>query len=374
MMLAADKQFYRRTKISLKEKTIGFVILVFLVAIGMFIRKKGESYDSSLYMLDNAALESNSHDVDLFKSEEIRTIESSETVRSEGYDSGHFEGDHESIQSRSDESILENLTAFPGFRSLGDTEYYTPDTLYEKINGRAPAYLDFNFQALECRSFSIDAAPGQFIDVFIFSMDTPVNAFGIFSMEREAGANPVDFVLHGYRSEMGFFYRQGNAYIQVIASDISEVIINAAEKFSKTLAGLLVTDDSGVEAASILPLEGMIAGSLSFIQNNAYGHALLNDVFEARYEMNGQEFSFFAMKNDPANAREAFDSLRQFFEDYGTVSEETSIIGSTIFIGESFGQYSVIYLSEDELGGVMNADDLQTARMFVESKLNQSQP
>jgi hypothetical protein len=371
-MATVDRKHLRRTKISSKEKGIGFIILVLLVAIAVFIQKKGETFDPSLYAIDNAALES-SMNRPAPSHEEVSPAPVSHEDAG-GYDSHSQENGNVLAQTERKKAILEDLSAFPDFQSLGDSEYYNPDTLYEKINGRAPAYLGFNFQALECRSFSIDAAPEQFIDVFIFSMDTPVNAFGIFSMEREAGATPVDFVKQGYRSEMGFFYRQGNAYVQVIASDISEVVLRAAEEFSKSVARLLDADDTGVEAASILPTDRMVAGSLSYIQENAYGLALFNNVFEAHYEVDDQEFSFFAMMSDAADAREAYESARQFFQDYGTVSDEAPIKGSSFFVGESFGLYSVIYLNGDELGGVMNADDLPTARAFVEAKLNQSQP
>ena len=34
-----------------------------------------------------------------------------------------------------------------GLKPMGDTEFYNADNLFEKIDGRAPAYLNFNVQS-----------------------------------------------------------------------------------------------------------------------------------------------------------------------------------------------------------------------------------
>ena len=77
------------------------------------------------------------------------------------------------------------------------TEIYTVETLYEKINGRAPAYFQFNFQELTSRSFLVDGTAGDFIDAYLFEMDSPINAFGIFSIERSEAGAPLDFIADG---------------------------------------------------------------------------------------------------------------------------------------------------------------------------------
>ena len=80
---------------------------------------------------------------------------------------------------------------------MSPTETYVPDTLYEKINGRAPAYMEYNFQELISRSYVIDSIPGEFLDVYLFRMDSPLNAFGIFSAERDDTGTQLAFVSDG---------------------------------------------------------------------------------------------------------------------------------------------------------------------------------
>ena len=51
--------------------------------------------------------------------------------------------------------------SLPGIKPMSDTEFYNSDNLFEKIDGRAPAYQNYNVQQLRCRSFAVNAAGGQ---------------------------------------------------------------------------------------------------------------------------------------------------------------------------------------------------------------------
>ncbi len=364
----------RRAHVSTTEKVIGGGILLLLFFVGFGVITKGKSYDPLLFTVDERSLEGTRTPIENKAGtlkEEVTVIESPNDELSGGYDSyDSYDASGESDSSVNiGDSVLEQVDAFEGFSDMGDTEYYSPDTLYEKINGRAPAYLGFNFQQLAFRTFTIDNQEGQYLDVFIYQMDTPVNAFGIFSLEREAGAEAVKFVSDGYRSEMGFFYRQGNTYVQVIASDFSDAVMEETARFSEILAAAIPTDDTGVGAAAMLPSENQISGSMSYIQAYAYGLEQLNDVFEARYQIDELEFPFFGMKSDSDTLASAFEGVTAFFTDYGTVLETNEFFGAKLLVAESFGQFSIVFLTADAIGGVMNADELDAPKLYVETYL-----
>ena len=119
---------------------------------------------------------------------------------------------------------------------MGDTEFYNADNLFEKIDGRAPAYLNFNVQGLRCRSFSVIGTAGSFVDVYEYRFDTPVNAFGMFSLERDPKGEPLAFAPDGYASGMGFFFRQGPRYVQVMASDQNPKTLELAKAIAEDRA------------------------------------------------------------------------------------------------------------------------------------------
>ena len=373
----------RRVYVSATEKWIGGGVLLLLVTVALLILWKGSLYDPSLYTVDEASLESTRTPVEN-KAGTLREEVSENTgvARDEdaalgesydGYDDYDATGSVSSTTaiSQAGHQALSSMEPYAGYSAMGELEVYSADTLYEKINGRAPAYIGFNFQELTFRTVTIDGQSGQYLDVFVYQMDTPVNAFGIFSMEREAGAKSVDFVSDGYRSDMGFFFRQGNTYVQVIASDVSDVVMNAAEQFSKELASNIPLDDAGVGAAAMLPLENQVPGSVSYIQEYAYGLEQLNDVFEARYEVDGVEFPFFGMAAEGDQLREAFEAVVSYFTDYGELLEHYEVNGYTVIVGDIFGQLSVVFLTDEAIGGVMNADSLEVPQSFVERTLEQ---
>lgn len=256
----------------------------------------------------------------------------------------------------------------PGTIPMGDTEFYSADTLYEKIDGRAPAYLGFGFQQLRSRSFAEPGNKGSYVDVYEYRMDSPVNAFGIFSMERDPKGRPLDFAPDGYSGEMGYFFRQGNCYVQVIASDQKPATLALAQSVARQVAKSIPADDAGLGARRNLPAQGMIA--LAYTQDNAQGQAFLKDVFQADYDFEGNKITFFLMVTTPEAAAKAWESYLAFSRRYGGKAEVLpDFSGEKIFQATNFGKSKFIYQRGGELGGVIDAQDPVAARAFLDKVL-----
>lgn len=358
MPAAKPKPIFVRSEIPRGEQLLGAGILAVLIAAGVGVAIKGRIYDPAKFSVDPATLEFSRAEV-TGKAGTLRGVDS--------MPSGAALPDAAAGPG-------ELALAVAGLPPLGPTEHYLDDTLYEKINGRAPTYSGFGFEELTFRSFGIADQPGQYLDVYVFTMNTPVNAFGIFSLERGSEGQPVEFVPDGYRSEMGYFLRQGRAYVQVLASDTAETVMAMAEQAARILAAQIPVDDAGIAAKDQLPADGQIPGSVSFVRQNAYGQAVLNNVFTARYAVDGHELEYFAMVAGAGQADPAFQALLAFFRDFGAVRESGETAGRPFFVGESFGQFSVIHADAQTVAGVMNADDLDAARTFVDRVLADSPP
>lgn len=358
------KAFYR-TAVGKTERTIGVVILFFLGGIGAAIGYWGNNYDPTRYTGDPSALETTR-----------QTVEGkSGTLRGEN-DLRASEAFAITAANRLDDPSLDTransgpLPVTDGLAAMGNLERYNADTLYEKINGRAPAYFEFNFQELTCRSFSVSGQTGQFLDVYLYRMDTPLNAFGIFSMERDPGGQPVDFALDGYRSEMGYFLRVGNIYVQLLASSPDAPVMATAEAYARLLVHQLPANDLGLEGRQLLPPEGQIPGSLTYINSNAYGQEVLSNVFEARYGPPGSEVTYFAQANsDAPTALANWNRLRDFFAKYGRLDESPTWPGVDSFVSESYGQWYVIYVRDRFVAGVVTAPTREMALEFVRNQV-----
>ena len=323
MSQTVNKRDFYRTDIGTLEKSIGGLVLLILAAIAIGVIYKGRTYDTTLYTGDPEALESTRLAVE-GKAATVRGVADLRAYEQVGSGAGAPASPG-----------LEIATSVAGLSPMGPTEVYDVETLYEKINGRAPAYLQFNFQELTSRSFLIDGSGGDFIDAYLFRMDSPINAFGIFSIGRSEAGLPLDFIADGYRSGMGYFMRQGTTYIQVITSSSAAPVMSLAEDFSRELVTALPEDNSGLEGRFLLPAEGQVPGSLTYISEDAYGQSVLAGVFEARYASGGEELTLFGMSLASADeARSTWEGVREFYGKYGNLEDAPAIGEASVFVPE----------------------------------------
>lgn len=361
-----------RTNVPLAERVASIVIVVLLAAIGVVIAIKGRHFDPNLYSLRTDALDSTKAAVE-GKAATLRTPNAAQksepTVTAEKSSAANAEPGEESAAPKpaaKGDPLEINL---PGIKPMGATEFYNSENLFEKIDGRAPAYQGFNVQKLRNRSFAVAGADGSYVEVYEYRMDTPVNAFGIFALERDPKGGAVDFAKDGYSGEMGYFFRQGAVYVQIIASDQNPKTMALAKAIAENRAKVLPADDAGLDATRKLPATGLIPGSITYMQENAQGQASLKNVFQAKYEFDGKTLPFFLMVATPQASIDAWKSYMDFSGRFGKVTVLPDVSGAKIFASESFGKWKVIYQRDGEIGGVYDADDADKARSFVEKYL-----
>ena len=371
-----NRKTFRRTKVSATERTASLITVGLLVVIGTVIWWKGRHFDPNRFALRPDALKSTAAEVK----------GKSGTVGGSDAGPGETRNSLKTIPAAADTGETEagEGTAAPapavkgepldikldGLKPMGDTEFYNADNLFEKIDGRAPAYLNFNVQGLRCRSFSIIGTAGSFVDVYEYRFDTPVNAFGMFSLERDPKGGPLAFAPDGYVSGMGFFFRQGPRYIQVMASDQNPKTLELAKAIAEDRAKNLSADDTGLDARRRLPVTGLDVTSVQFVQENAQGQAFLKNVFQASYDFAGKKLPFFVMVTSPADAAAAWKSYLNFAGQFGgKVTPMPDVNGAKVFAAQNFGSWKVIFQRDGEIGGVVDADDGDQARQFVEKYL-----
>ena len=371
-----NRKTFRRMKVSAVERVTSLVIVVLLVVIGIAIGWKGRHFDRNRFALRTDALKSTAAEVkgksgtvggtDAGPRETAAAVKIPAAGAGEG-EAGPTEGTAAPAPAAKGEPLDIQLD---GLKPMSDTEFYNADNLFEKIDGRAPAYLNFNVQGLRCRSFSVIGTAGSFVDVYEYRFDTPVNAFGMFSLERDPKGGPLAFAPDGYVSGMGFFFRQGPRYVQVMASDQNPKTLELAKAIAEARAKNLPADDAGLDGRRRLPATGLDLTSVQFVQDNAQGQAFLKNVFQASYDFAGKKLPFFVMVTTPADAAAAWKSYLDFAGKFGgQVTALPDVNGAKVFAAQNFGSWKVIYQREGEIGGVFDADDGDPARQFVEKYL-----
>ena len=364
---AGNRRQFVRTNVPLAELIAGGVIIVLLAGIAIAIAIKGRHFNPDIFAVRTDSLKSTITAV----TGKDGTAASLPEVKAPAANSVAEEGSAESTMAPAKPAAKgEPLEiSLAGIKPMSPTEFYTSDNLFEKIDGRAPAYQGFNVQQLRCRSFSVLAAADSFVDVYEYRFDNPVDAFGMFALERDPKGRSLEFAADGYSGEMGYFYRQGAVYVQIIASDTKPETLTLAKAIAENRAKELPADDHGLAGRRKLPADGMIADSVAFVLENAQGQADLKEVFQAKYKFDGAELPFFIMVATPDDAAKAWKSFQDFCGKVGTAENLPDVNGGKIFHAQVFGKWKVVYQRAGELGGVFDAEDAAKAQAFIEKYL-----
>jgi hypothetical protein len=373
-----NRKAFRRTKVSAVERGASLTMVLLLGVIGGVIWWKGRHFDPNRFALRTDALKSTAAEVkgksgtvgtaDAGPGETRASLKAQPAAAGESAEHGGEESAAAAPAPATKGQPLE--IKLDGLKPMGDTEFYNADNLFEKIDGRAPAYLNFNFQSLRCRSFSVAGAGSSYVDIYEYRFDTPINAFGMFALERDPQGGPLGFAPDGYASGMGFFFRQGACYVQVMASDLNAKTLELAKAIAEDRAKALPASDAGLDARRRLPVTGMDPASVQFVQENAQGQSFLKNVFQANYDFAGKKLPFFLMLTTPAEAAAAWKSYLEFAGQFGgQATALPDVNGARVFKAQNFGTWKVIYQRDGEIGGVIDATDGDPARQFVEKYL-----
>jgi len=259
-------------------------------------------------------------------------------------------------------------TGDSGIVSFSPPERFTADTLYEKINGRADLYLSSGFVELETQRFSRDPASGRWVEMFVYDMATPENAFSVFSMQRREGARPDDIAPNAYRTENALFLALGNFYLEFIGTADSPELHDAmgvlAGKFIQTVGGAASADAPG---SDLFPQEGLRSGSLQLIAANAFGYEQLDQVYTGEYLQDDANLTaFVSRRTDDEAAAALADSYRQTLLSYGATGVEATLSAGDAFALQFFDTYEIVFSRGPYLAGVHEADRLEAAILLAE--------
>ena len=254
-------------------------------------------------------------------------------------------------------------TAGSGIAPFSLPERFGPDTLYEKINGRADLYLSSGFASLKTQRFSIDKTGGAWAEVFVYDMATPENAFSVFSMQRREDAEAAGIVPNAYRTENAMFLAHEQFYLEIIGADASEALLQAigllAHAFVQVHGGTTMATAPG---SGLFPEGGLQAGSLQLIAANAFGYEQLDRVYTADYLVEGARLTAFVSDRHTAEAASALAvEYRQTLVSYGasTIDAPLPVEGAVVI--QFFDAYEIVFSRGRYLAGVHEAGSLEAA-------------
>jgi hypothetical protein len=191
-----------------------------------------------------------------------------------------------------------------GFTPQTSTQSYGPDTLSDKIDGKAELYLSAGFKEMSCRSFTLDNPKGAHLEVFVYDMGTPKNAYAVFSSQRRSGSTPISLTTNAYTTANALFFTRGKYYVEMVADRAMEGLSKTLEAYTTPLLAKLPSEGEMKNEATLLPPEGLAQDSVRLNAADAFGLQGFDNVYSGEYSLkDGKATAFFAERQTPEQAQ-----------------------------------------------------------------------
>ncbi len=211
----------------------------------------------------------------------------------------------------------------------GKPKYFTPDDLYEYINGEAELYISYAFEKLISATYSFKGGEDDYIVLDIYDMGSLLNSFGVYSNFRRPGLNFEQIGAEGIVSEYQIKFYQSNYIVELGASKREEHFVKAMRKLAMLVSERIGFAKEPPAELALLPAEGRIAGSEKYIAQGYLGHDFLTRALEAKYAVGSDTVKAFVLLLGSAESAEAsLNSYRTFLEGYGSELKDFSVSGS----------------------------------------------
>ncbi|MFQ6035693.1 MAG: DUF6599 family protein [Sedimentisphaerales bacterium] len=262
--------------------------------------------------------------------------------------------------NREEKPALSSL-APAGFKTLSEAELYYPENLYEKINGKAPLYLESGFVELFTQRFISQSDENLWMELFVYDMATIKNAFSVYSVQKRADVELLPDKQFGYRTSNALYFVQGKYYVELLGSAESAELLGAMPQVAQKISSNLPVDkEAKIDELTLFATENLVPGSTKLYLTNAFGFEGLTDTFIARYKFGDESITaFLSQKDSTAEAIAAFNNYYKFLLDNG--GKELPTTNPKIRFVDFYGTLEIVAVAGPFVFGIHEAENPQLA-------------
>ncbi|MDZ4165326.1 MAG: DUF6599 family protein [Smithellaceae bacterium] len=195
-----------------------------------------------------------------------------------------------------------NELRFPeiaGWKRSADIQTFTPQSLYEYINGAADLYLSCDFEELQVAEYVNERKAS--VTVEAYRHRTPRDAFGIYSQERLPEGDFIRIGAQGYIGRNFLNFLAGRYYVKISSSNTGDEDREVLLTYGKRMAESLGEKGGIPTILSSFPAEGKKVNSEKYITRNFLGYPFLHSAYTADYELTGKRFKLFLLEAKDRN-------------------------------------------------------------------------
>jgi len=194
-----------------------------------------------------------------------------------------------------------------GYKISDDYPVYTPDDLWNYINGAADAYLQLGFIDLNIREY---VKGKNIIKAEIYRFGDDARAFGMYSMERSPGYKFINTGVQGYNEEGVVHFYKDCFYVKIMSHSLSAKVNSSMLDLATLISSRMGGSGEFPALLRLFPSEGLLENQETYLLESVLGHEFLRGAFRASYEVEGDRFDIYLFsREDPAEVAAMAASL-----------------------------------------------------------------
>jgi len=253
-----------------------------------------------------------------------------------------------------------------GLVVMSEPETFGPETLSEKIDGKAELYLSAGFVRLVSERFARKGNPQAWLELFLYDMGSSRNAFAVYSVQRREEGQRIDLGDFAYKTEDAVFLVHGQYYVELIAPALGEGAADILLAFGRGVVEKVKVNREELAEIALFPAEHLRRETISLLAADAFGFDRFNSVFTAHYRLGETDLTaFLSRRASPAEAGELAAAYSQFLLENGGKEVKGGSGLSGVRMVELFGTYELVFSQGRFLAGVHGAEKKEAGEQLA---------
>ncbi|MEN6441334.1 MAG: DUF6599 family protein [Syntrophobacter sp.] len=247
-----------------------------------------------------------------------------------------------------------------GLSPLGSEEVFGPDTLSDKIDGKAELYLSAGFIRLATQRFSRTSDPKVWLELFVYDMSDSKNAFSVYSLQKRKDAHKADVGTFAYSTGNALFFLTGSRYIEIVSAETG--LENEMSALANKLVRATPPRENETMEFALFPSEFLDDGTISLHMSDVFGFNRLNNIYTAQYNIESEQVTaFISRRESPEEAATLASEYSQFLLENGgsELGEIPGLPGSRLF--QVFDTYEAVLSAGPFLAGTHEVEKRSAA-------------
>jgi hypothetical protein len=204
-----------------------------------------------------------------------------------------------------------------GYKKATNYPVYTPDNLWDFIDGAADTYLSYGFSNLHVAEYKKGK---NLIKLEIYTHKDEVQTFGIYSTERSPSFTFINVGAQGYKTDGTLNFLKGKYYVKIRTYSKSQKVLQMVETLANKVSNMLTGSSDLPAVLKEFPDMGKKPNEETYIKQSVLGHEFLSGAFKAKYTSGNSDFIIFIFKKN--STEESFKTVASYLKSAGIEMEE----------------------------------------------------